>query len=296
VKIKAVVLKDKKKQPVRVICVDRDMTYEVRAGSEITELNKMLESRNRDLEALNIELRRFNNIASHDYKETIQTLYTNLEYIVTKDARNLSDAGKANIRRAQAAIQKMKLLTEDVNAYLSLYDLGINISLIDPNAILKEVLSKMSGKMEQAGATIEITELPSLYADPFLFSLLLTHLIDNALKFRKVMEPVNIKIKYSQADEMNAVYGTLKDVPYTIISVSDNGVGFREEDAEKIFDLFVRLQDRSKAKGSGIGLAVCKKIMSMHNGFITAESDLAVGSVFNCYFPRDGIKTPRAAV
>jgi len=289
VKIKAVVIKDKKKQPVRVIGVDRDMTYEVKAAGEINELNKTLESRNLDLETLNTELRTFNNIASHDYKETIQTLYTNLEYIITRDARNLSETGKANIRRAQAAIQKMKLLTEDINGYLRLYDLPINITLIDPNPVLNDVLSKMRGKMEQAGANIELTELPHLYADPILFSLLLTHLIDNALKFRKAIGPTNIKIKYSQADEMNAVRGALKDMPYTIISVSDNGVGFREEDAEKIFDLFVRLQDKGKLRGSGIGLAVCKKIMSMHNGFITAESELAAGSVFNCYFPRDGM-------
>jgi signal transduction histidine kinase len=159
--------------------------------------------------------------------------------------------------------------------------------MIDPNVILKDVLSKIRGKIEQAGATIEISELPSLNGDPLLFSILMSHLLDNALKFRKLAVSTVIRIKYSRADEMNAVAGAIRNMPYTIISIADNGVGFREEDAEKIFELFVRIDERGRYKGSGIGLAVCRKIMTMHGGFITAESEPAHGSVFNCYFPRD---------
>jgi PAS domain S-box-containing protein len=285
VKIKAIVLKDKKKRPIRVIGVDLDVTDQVKAADEINELNRILTVKNKDLQTLNNELKTFNTVASRDYKETIQTLYTNLEYIVSNDARNLSDTSKANIRRAQAAIQKMKLLTEDINAYLRIYDLGINKTLIDPNSIVAEVLFRMKGKIEQAGATIEVSNLPSLYADPLLFSLLIGHLFDNALKFRKLVVPSDIKVRYSQADEMNAVEEAIKNIPYTIISVFDNGIGFPEEDSEKLFDIFVRLENRGKYKGSGIGLAVCKKIMSMHGGFIIAESSLSVGSTFSCYFP-----------
>jgi PAS domain S-box-containing protein len=285
VKIKAIAIKDKKKRPVRIIGVDLDVTHQVRAADEINELNRILTWKNKDLEMLNNELKTFNTVASRDYKETLQTLYTNLEYIVSNDARNLSDTSKANIRRAQAAIQKMKLLTEDINAYLRLYDLGINKTLIDPNSIVAEVLSRIKGKIEQAGATIEVTNLPSIYADPLLFSMLIGHLIDNALKFRKLVVPISIKVRYSQADEMNAVEEAIKNIPYTIISVFDNGIGFPEEDSEKLFDIFFRLENRGRYKGSGIGLAVCKKIMSMHGGFIIAESLPSIGATFSCYFP-----------
>jgi signal transduction histidine kinase len=291
VKIKAIVIRDKKNNPVRIVGVDLDVTNQLKAAGKIGELNGILMLKNRDLEMLNHELKTFNTVTSRDYKETIQTLYTNLEYIVSKDARSLSDTSKANIRKAQAAIQKMKLLTEDINSYLRLYDLGINKTPIDPNSIIRDILSKMKGKIEQAGATIEVSNLSSLYADPLLFSLLITHLFDNALKFRKLVGPTNIRVRYSQADEINAVEEAIKNMPYTIISVFDNGVGFREEDAEKLFDLFFRLENRGIYKGSGIGLAVCKKIMSMHGGFIIAESMQSVGATFSCYFPTAYQKT-----
>ena len=285
IRIKAFVVKDKKKNPTKVVGVNLDISQHVKAAEEINELNKILSTRNRDLETLNDELRNFNTVATRDYKETIQILYTNLEYIVSREARNLSDTSRANIRRAQAAIQKMKLLTEDINAYLRLYEIGINKSLIDPNGIVAEVLSKMKGKIEQAAATIETVEISTLYADPLLFSILLTCLLDNALKFRKLAVPTVIKLKFSRADEMNTVPAALKNTPYTIISVSDNGIGFSEEDSERIFELFVHLEEKGRYKGSGIGLAVCKKIMTMHGGFMIAEGVRAAGATFSCYFP-----------
>jgi signal transduction histidine kinase len=177
---------------------------------------------------------------------------------------------------------------------LRLYDLGINKTLIDPNNIVTEVLFRMKGKIEQAGATVEVDTLPPLYADPLLFSILITHLLDNALKFRKLIVSSNIKVKYSQADEMNTVEEAIKNMPYTIITVFDNGIGFPEEESERLFDLFFRLENRGRYRGSGIGLAVCKKIMTMHAGFISAESTISVGTTFSCYFPAASRQTDEA--
>jgi len=285
VKIKAMVIKDKRNQPVKVVGVDLDITHQLKAADEINQLNRALLIKNRDLESLNEELKTFNNVAARDFKETIQTLYTNLEYIVSKEGRILSDTSKANIRRAQSAIQKMKLLTDDINNYLQLYEKPVYKLMIDPNAIVEEVIARSEGKIDRAAATIELNQLPTLYADPVLFAMLISHLLDNALKFRKLAVSTTIKIKHSLADEMNAIPEAIHDMSYTIISVSDTGIGFNEEYAEKIFELFFRLEEKGKYKGSGIGLAVCKKIMALHNGFITAESSPAAGSTFNCYFP-----------
>jgi len=285
VKIKAGPLNDKKKNPVKMIGIDLDITQQVHASNEINDLYGMLMSRTKDLETLNTELKTFNTITSRDYKETLQILYTNLEYIVSKDGRLLSDTSKANIRRAQSAIQRMKLLTDDISNYLQLYDLGIHRTLINAHELLKDVLEGMKDKLERANAKVEMAPLPPLYSDPFLFALLLRHLIDNAINFKKIIVPPVIKIKYSQADEINAVPQAIKDTPYTIISISDNGIGFDEEHADKIFDLFYIINENRKTKGSGIGLAICKKIMQMHVGFITAEGTTAHGATFNCYFP-----------
>jgi signal transduction histidine kinase len=161
-------------------------------------------------------------------------------------------------------------------------------AMIDPGKIVQSALSSMAKKINEASATIEQGSLVPLHADPLLFSILITNLVDNAIKFRRFVVPPVIEIRSSSADEINAVPGALRDTPYIIISVSDNGIGFREADAEKIFELFFQLNTKGLYKGSGIGLTICKKIMDMHGGFITAEGDLAHGATFNCYFPAGG--------
>jgi PAS domain S-box-containing protein len=285
VKIKSIVQTDSRQNPVRMIGVDLDITEQSTSSQQIKQLNDKLTIKNRDLESMNVELRTFNRIAANDYKDTLQILYTNLEYIVSREARNLSDTSKANIRRAQSAVQKMKLLTEDINSYLELYETSMVLSMVDPNEILQHVIAILKRKIEQSEAVIETAKFPLLPSHPLLLSQLLSHLIDNAIKFRKLVSPPIIKIKYSQADEINAVPGAIKNIPYGIISVTDNGIGFNEEEADHVFDLFYRVHDKSKYKGSGIGLSICKKIMAMHEGFITAEGNPAYGATFSCYFP-----------
>ena len=285
VKIKAVVDTDKYGKPVKVIGVDLDITQQVKATGEINNLYNTLLKKNRDLQIFDIEIKTFNTISALYYKETLQQLYTNLEYIVSKDARQLSDAGKANIRRAQSAIQKMHLLTDDMNTYFKLYDLDFNIAFIDPNPLVKTLINNYQAKLEQYNAAVEFSDLPSLPTHAVLFSQLIGHLIDRAVKSRNLNVPLVIKIKYSQADELNSIAAASKNTPYGIISVSDNSIGFLEEEADKMFEILFHLSENAKRKGYGIGMAICKKIMSLHGGFISAEGSPARGAVFTCYFP-----------
>ncbi len=285
IRIKANVITDEKKNPVTMIGINMNITGQIKAAARIQEMNQTLLEKNHDLASLNAELRSLNGVAAKDYKGTLQVLYTNLEYIATNEARYLSNTAKANIRRAQSAIQKMKLLTDDINIYLELYESEIILSPVDPNEILRHVLSILQKKIGQYDVQIEVTPFPVIPSHPKLLSLLLIKLIDNAIKYRKLVTTPVVKIKYSQADEMNAVPGARKNMPYGIISVSDNGIGFRETEAEKIFNLFYRVDDKSSFHGSGIGLSVCKKIMDLHGGFITAEGIPANGAIFTCYFP-----------
>jgi signal transduction histidine kinase len=209
--------------------------------------------------------------------------YINLETIITNDARHLSDTSRANIRRAQSATQKMKLLTNDIHNYLELYDAGIKKELIAPKIILQSLIREIQKKIEEANANIEIEELPTLSADPTLFSILLTNLIDNSIKFRKSGEDPVVKIKHTRIDELKNAPLSLTGRPYKIITVSDNGIGF--ENTDKVFELFTQLPDDVKHKGSGMGLAICKKIMEMHGGYITAEAEPGKGASFHCFFP-----------
>jgi signal transduction histidine kinase len=270
---------------VRLISVLNGICLFFEDTAEVSHLKNIIKEQDQKLRVFNAELRSFNSVVATDYKQTLQSLYTNLEFIVVKEAALLSDASKANIRRAQASIQRMKLLTDDINTFLQLYEMGVSPSLIDPNPVLANVISQMTRKIEQSNAAIEIMELPPLNADPLLLSWLFTNLLDNSIKFRKMVAPPVIKVKYSRADEMNAIPSARRNIRYIIISVSDNGIGFADTQAERIFELFYRIQDKTYYHGSGVGLTICRKIMELHGGFITAEATPAQGATFNCYFP-----------
>jgi light-regulated signal transduction histidine kinase (bacteriophytochrome) len=234
--------------------------------------------RNRELESLNSELTTFNNIAANDYRETLQSLYMYLEFIIKTDAPNISNAGKANIRKAQGAIQKLKLLTEDIVSFSRIPAMDSNLTSVDLEELLNALLSDMAQKISEKEAIItRCGILPAITGYPLLLSLLFYHLIDNALKFLPKGKNPEIKISSSVCSE-GACKGMYE------ICIEDNGIGFDQNQAENLFAIFFRLHDKSIYKGSGIGLAVCKKIMDLHNGHIVAESG-GNGAVFKCYFP-----------
>ena len=257
------------------------------ADKKISELNKSLTIKNRELEFVNSELQTLNYIAANDYQEAFRHLYTNLEFIVTHDARNLSDSGRANIRRAQTAIQKMKLLTDDIVTFSKIHKLDTGIEQVNLSEILKNVLNDMNQKIQEFDAVITADELPVIPGFPLLLTSLFYHLIDNALKFRNKNEQPVITLHYTQCQNPKSIYENEETALYNVISVKDNGIGFSEDEAEKIFDIFYRLHEKNKYRGSGIGLALCKKVMNLHNGFINANGVENNGAEFCCYFPVD---------
>ena len=283
-KIKAAPFKNEDGQVERMLGVDVDITERQESEVKIRQLNRSLSAMNKDLNVLNSELRHFKSIAANNYAETLRHVYINLETIVTTDARNLSNSSRANIRRAQAAVQKMKLLTNDINNYLELYDNEIKKELINPDTILTGVKEKMQKRIEDSNATINTGQLPGFFADPILLAKLLVNIIDNSIRFKKPDTDPVININYSLIADMNANPAAQDNTSYTILTISDNGIGLKDEDKEKIFELFTQL-DEGKHKGAGIGLAICKKIMEMHGGFIKAESEPGKGTSIHCYFP-----------
>jgi len=285
IKIKATPLKNNKGEIEKMLGVNMDISASLESAKKIMGLNESLLAMNKELNSLNSELRSFNSITANNYSEALRHVYINLETIITSDSRHLSDSGRANIRRAQSAVQKMKLLTNDIHNYLELYDAGIKKELISPKINLQNIIRELKEKIEEANAKIEIEELPAVTADPVLFSKLLSNLIDNSIKFRKPGGDPVVKIRRTQINELKNVPVPLTGMSYTIITVTDNGIGFKTTD--KIFELFTQLPDEVKHKGSGIGLAICKKIMEMHGGYITAEAEPGKGASFHCFFPNE---------
>lgn len=254
---------------------------------EVKKLNYQLTLINRELEARNTELKTFNSIAANDYNETLRHLYTSMEYIISNDARQLSDAGRANIRRAQASIQKMKLLTEDIVSYTKLHEVVKKKEPVNLDTIIENVLSDFEKKMDVSAITVNCGKMPLVTGYPFLISLLFHHLIDNAIKFSK--DNINLVIKISCNEWVKGTgidnESAQPQMQYHVVSVTDNGIGFSPQHAKRLFEIFYRVSDKSKYRGSGIGLAVCQKIMQMHYGFITTKSEPGAGSTFHCYFP-----------
>jgi PAS domain S-box-containing protein len=281
-RIKTALLKDKKRKSNIVLGVDMDTTYASASQQQIQGLNKTLSTKSRELETMHSELTTFNNIAENDYKETLRSLYINLENVIKSDASELSDSGKANIRKAQTAIQKMKLLTEDIVSFSRIPMLDSSSVEVDLNESLKTSIADLDEKIKESGATIEVGNLPVIQGMPLLLTLLFYHILDNAIKFRDGTKVPQVKVVGSDADSTaNIEIG----IHYKVITISDNGIGFDGAQSEKLFAIFFRLHDRSEYRGSGIGLAVCRKIMALHGGYITAEGIPGDGAVIKCFFP-----------
>lgn len=268
--------------PIEKIGISHDITAAKEAEEKIHALNRKLIAKNRELETVNSELKTFNNIAANDYKETLRTLYTNLEYIIKNDAQNLSDSGRGNIRKAQNAIQKMKLLTDDIVSFSRIPTLDSSITTVDLNEIMESVMADLRDKIEETGAVITASKLPVIQGFPMLLSLLFYHILDNAIKFRNGDTPPAIEVS-SGEEGGNASTGQ-QEMKFEIV-FSDNGIGFDPKQAEKIFSIFYRLHERNQYRGSGIGLAVCRKIMALHGGYITANGQVGSGTKIRCFFP-----------
>jgi signal transduction histidine kinase len=267
-----------------LILYREDVTMAKQAEEKIMQLNRALLSKNRELETLSSELKTFSTIAANDYNDTLKHLYNSLEFIVSNDAANLSDAGKANIRRAQGAIQKMKLLTDDVIAFSKVQS-DEHMSPIDLNETLAIVLNGLDEKIKAENAAVVCDKLPVINGYSPLLSLLFYHLISNALKFRKDDIDVIIEIRHSVQNGVDIEHSSaMAETSYHLISFIDNGIGFDPQEGEKIFTMFYRLEKKGKHKGSGIGLAICKKIMDLHGGFIASECTPEC-TTFKCYFP-----------
>lgn len=259
--------------------VTRDLSAQRNAELELQEKNK-------ELEAMNQELASFAYVSSHDLQEPLRKIQTFASRILETENEKLSERGKDYFQRMQNAALRMQNLIEDLLAYSRTNTAEKNYESTDLNVLLNEVKGDLSETIESKHATIRAAVLPSLQVVPFQVSQLFSNVLGNALKFSKPDVAPEIDITY------NIVSGKiLKDAPgvagknYHHIAIKDNGIGFEPEHTTRIFEVFQRLHGRSEYSGTGIGLAICKKIMDNHGGFITAESELEQGATFHLYFP-----------
>jgi light-regulated signal transduction histidine kinase (bacteriophytochrome) len=249
-------------------------------------LNEKLAERNLEQDRNNAELESFTYIASHDLQEPLRKIQSFSKLIMAKDSANLSGPAKDYFSRIMMAAERMQRLIDDLLSYS-----GTNVSEVsfidtDLNAVLIEVQQNLQEVIEEKGAVITAGKLPVLPVIQFQVNQLFNNIIANALKFSRANFPLTINISASvvEAEEINSIE-EVKPGKYCKISFADNGIGFEQQYEKRIFELFQRLHGKNEYIGTGIGLAICKKIVHNHHGYITAIGKPGEGSVFNIYLP-----------
>ena len=247
------------------------------ASQDVTELKiseRNLKSYAARLEALNRDLESFSYIASHDLQAPLRKILQFGELVKTHTSLQVDEEVKEYIDRMQRAAVRMQSLISDLLAYSRVTNNLLSYRVIDLNQIVREVLDDLEAQIQASGAQVEVGDLPSLSAEPILMRQLFQNLIGNALKFHAPGKSPVVKIE--------AAFPTLKWVEIRVI---DQGIGFDEQNLNKIFLPFERLHNRSEYEGSGIGLAICRKIVERHSGSITARSKAGEGATFIVALP-----------
>lgn len=260
----------------------------------ISELEQMVLQRtkeltmiNRELIKTNLELGQFAYVASHDLQEPLRKIQMLSTRIFELEGSNFSDKGKDYLQRLQASSIRMQQLITDLLAFSRANVIEKHFEKIDLNLVLTNVKEQLSELIQQKGAIIESDTLPSLNIIVYQFEQLFTNLLTNSMKFVKPGQSPVIRISSGSVFGSDAIHSTelQSDREYCFVKFEDNGIGFDGQFSERIFQVFQRLHGKDKYEGTGIGLAICKKIVENHQGVIVAEGQLGVGATFTCYLP-----------
>ncbi|MBW1655794.1 PAS domain-containing protein [Flavobacterium quisquiliarum] len=265
--------------------IEEQKNFTNQLEEQIMDRTTQLEIQNRDLVNMNIELQSFAYISSHDLQEPLRKIQTFASRLNELDDTNISANAKTYLSRIEVSARKMQTLIQDLLTYSRANSADRVFTTVNINDIMEEVIGDFSEKIEEKKAKVEYHDLGEATLIQFQFRQLLHNLVENALKFSRNGIPPRVKISVAEVNGINLPNAQFKDKIYHHLKVSDNGIGFDMEYKEKIFEVFQRLNTESEFKGTGIGLAIVKKIVENHKGFVTVSSEKDKGSTFNVYIP-----------
>jgi signal transduction histidine kinase len=288
---------EKEKRAAELIIANKELAFQnaekekraaelIIANNELAFQNEEKEKRAAELIIANKELLAFTYISSHDLQEPLRKIQTFVTILLENENENLSEKGKYNFQRIQVAAGRMQQLIDDLLAFSRINTTDHQFENTDLRPIIEEVITELTETIEDKFATIEVGEICNVNVIAFQFRQLIYNLISNALKFSSPGIPSRITIKSSieKGHKLN-VEELSPEKKYCHITVGDNGIGFEPRFNERIFGVFQKLHSKELYEGTGIGLAIVKKIVENHKGIITATSELNKGATFDIYIP-----------
>lgn len=277
---------DEQEDVYAVMVIGHDITELVEANDKLRISNETLADKITELQRSNQDLEQFAYVASHDLQEPIRKIATYTDKLLTRSKEKLGDETKLYLERISKSTNRMYELINGLLLYSRITREGNLFTQTSLDVIIKQVLADFELKIQQQNAVVSCQRMPVLEAIPVQVNQMFTNLISNSLKFaKKDVKPV-IQIAASDlTDEQKNFYNLNPKAHYVNIFYLDNGIGFEQQYADRIFELFQRLHDRSSYPGSGIGLAICKKIVNNHNGQIYVFSEPDKGATFQIIMP-----------
>lgn len=278
-------LRDEQGRIIGYSKITRDLSESKRKDDQILKYTLRLEQKNLELERINKELASFAYVSSHDLQEPLRKIQTFAGRILDTDYENLSEAGRDYFNRMNSSANRMQRLILDILDYSRVSSAREKIEVADLTRLTEEVRDDFKEQLEDKKGKILIKGLCEVPVIPYQYKQLMSNLVGNALKFSRPGVPPVIKIegrvdKYEFEGEQ-----MVRHDKYCHVKVSDNGIGFEPHFSKQIFEVFQRLHTNDVYSGTGIGLAICKKIVENHHGHIEASGELNQGATFDIYFP-----------
>jgi signal transduction histidine kinase len=263
----------------------KEAEQQAELSSKLDERTREIERKNCELERMNNELQSFVHVASHDLQEPLRKIHTYTSVMLNRE-KSLSDSAKDYVTRIQTSASRGQLLINDLLTYSKTNHIDHVVELTDLNDLVKGMLEDFREILEEKDAKVTVNELHKVKVISFQIRQVFQNIISNAVKYSSPDRELTIHISSELiAGEELMDLGLPQEQAYCHISIKDNGIGFETRYKEKIFEMFQRLHGRSEYSGTGVGLAIVKKIITNHNGVITASSIVDEGSTFDIYLP-----------
>jgi PAS domain S-box-containing protein len=264
-------------KPLKLIGTVQDIT-------EITQIERELRLKTKELEQSNERLEQFAFVTSHDLKEPLRKILIFADRVLLEENENLSRSSLQALEKVIRASKTMRQMIDDILQFSLLQSNEERVSY-SLEAIVKEVTEVLEEMIDETGAQVVCSNLPNAFIVPSQFRQLMLNLLTNSIKFAKPTERPEIKIECSWLKEKVSTDLKAAD-QYLQVTITDNGIGFSSIHTQNIFGLFKRLHSKSEFEGSGVGLAIAKKIVDNHGGIITAESEPNKGATFKIIIPQ----------